>query len=226
LKNRILQALPSKEYRVISPHLRPTELRKGTVLYEAGHKVNLIYFLEKSLVSCLSGTSEGETIEVCVVGGEGVVGITTLFGEASTFRAMVQVSGSALSVPETVLKREFSRCDTLNHLLLRYTHALLVQIAQTAVCNKFHSIEQRLCRWLLMAQDRLESDSFPITQDGIARILGSRRASVTVIAGELERRGIIGHNRGVVRIKDRKRLQIVACECYETIHTAYSKLNI
>ncbi|MBI4471203.1 MAG: Crp/Fnr family transcriptional regulator [Acidobacteria bacterium] len=240
MKNRILQALPAKEYRTLAPHLRRVELRKGMVLYEPGHGVRQCYFPENALVSFLSGTAEGETIEVCVTGNEGVVGITFLFAETAPLRgerserkpdraqpvtAVIQIAGSALSVPAEIIKQEFSRCDTVHNLLLCYTHAVLIQIAQTAVCNKFHLIEQRLCRWLLMAQDRIGDATLAVTQDTLARILGSRRASVTVVAGGLQKRGLITYYRGKVTIKDRKRLQTVACECYETIHAAYSKFS-
>jgi CRP-like cAMP-binding protein len=221
--NKILRRLPPKEQRVFSPQLKPIVLQKGTVLYEAGQKITQVYFPETAMVSYLSGTSEGETIEVCVVGNEGIVGVASLLANSTAFRVVVQISGRAYSLSQDLLRREFKRCDVLHSLLLDYTNGLLVQVAQTAVCNKFHSVEERFCRWLLMACDRIDSNDVPMTQDAMARVLGSRRASVTVVAGALQRKGVIGHKRGVVTLIDRRHLETVACECYETIRAAQSK---
>jgi CRP-like cAMP-binding protein len=225
MTNRILKALPPKEHRILLPQLKPVVLTKGTVLYEAGEKIAQVYFPESAMVSYLSGTSEGETIEVCVVGNEGIVGLASLLSDSTAFRAVVQISGNAFSLSQEVLRKEFKRCDALHKLLLDYTNSLLVQVAQTAVCNKFHSVQERFSRWLLMASERVGSNQLPMTQDAMARVLGSRRASVTVVAGALQRKGVIRYTRGVVTILDRKYLESAACECYETILAAQSKID-
>jgi CRP-like cAMP-binding protein len=224
MKNRILKALPSREYRVISAQLKPVTLEKDEVLYEAGERVREVYLPEDALVSYLSGTVDGETIEVGVVGNEGIVGITALLGEVTAFRAVVQIPGRAYLLKRDLLRKEFKRQEVLHRTLLHYTNALVVQIAQTAVCNKFHSVEERFCRWLLMAHDRAPSDTLPMTQEAIARLLGSRRASVSVVAAESQEKGAIRYSRGVLRILDRRYLEAKCCECYETISSAYSSL--
>ncbi len=225
MKNRILKALPQKEYKTISAHLKRVELPKGMVLYEAGEQITQVYFPDQAMISYLSGTSDGETIEVCVVGNEGIVGLAALLADSTAFRAIVQIPGPAYSMSRELLRKEFKRCDVLHRLLLHYTNALLVQVAQTAVCNKFHSVEQRFCRWLLMAQDRSDSNKLPLTQDAIARVLGSRRASVTVVAGSLQRKGVIRYTRGILTIIDRKYLESTTCECYETIFAVHSTMR-
>ncbi len=225
MTNRILNALPAREHRVLSAQLKPVVLEKGSVLYEAGERISLVYFPETALISYLSGTSEGDTIEVGVVGNEGVAGLTSLLSDSTAFRAVVQIPGTAYSLSQELLKREFKRCDVLHNYLLDYTNAMLVQVAQTAVCNKFHSVQQRFCRWLLMASDCTASNQLSITHDATARVLGSRRASITVVAGALQRKGIIRYTRGVVTILDRKYLESFTCECYETIAAALAKVR-
>jgi CRP-like cAMP-binding protein len=223
MKNRILKALPPKEQRMLMPQLKQVELAKGSVIYEAGQLISQVYFPETAMVSYLSGTSEGETIEVCIVGNEGIVGLASLLSDSTAFRAVVQITGDAYSVRHDVLRKEFKRGEVLHRVLLEYTNSQLVQVAQTAVCNKFHSVEERFCRWLLMASDRIDSNQIPMTQDAMARVLGSRRASVTVVAVALQRKGAIRYSRGVVDVLDRKYLETAACECYETIRGAQLK---
>ena len=225
MKNRILKALPVKEYRLILSHLRPVELEQGTVLYEAGERIRDIYFPDEATVSYLSGTAEGETLEVSVIGNEGVVGIASLLAETAAFRAVVQLPGQAYVMRRDLLLRELKRCDALHRILLHYTNALLIQIAQNAVCNKFHSVEERFCRWLLMAHDRSSVDRVPLTQEGLARILGSRRASVSVTASAFQKKGAIRYSRGIIEILDRKHLENASCECYETISAAHARLD-
>jgi CRP-like cAMP-binding protein len=225
MNNRILKALPQKEYRLIEPNLSPLNLARGTVLYEAGASINDLYFPEEAAISYLSGTADGETLEVCAIGNEGVVGISSILANATGFRAVVQLPGVAYRVPREIVRREFLRCETLHRLLLHYTNALLVQIAQTAVCNKFHSVEERFCRWLLMAHDRSVTDDVPLTQEALARILGSRRASVSVTASAFQKREVIRYSRGVIRILNREHLENASCECYETISAAHSKID-
>jgi CRP-like cAMP-binding protein len=222
MKNRLLKTLPAKELRIIVPQLRPVDLVQGAVLYGAGETIQEIYFPEEATVSFLAGTAEGETLEICVVGNEGVVGVAGVFKGSTAFRAVVQLPGKAFAVSRRALQKEFSRGGALHQILLSYSTALLVQIAQTAVCNKFHSVEERFCRWLLMAHDRSAIDEVPLTQEALARLLGSRRASVSVAAGQLQRRGAIRYSRGVIQILRRERLAEASCECYETIAAAHA----
>src|SRR5215475_5989958 len=224
MKNRILKLLPVKEYRTILSQLRTVDLAQGTVLYEAGERIQEVYFPDEATISYLSGTADGATLEVCVIGNEGVVGIPSLLADSTAFRAVVQLPGRAYAMRRDVLRKEFKRCEALHKILLHYTNALLIQIAQTAVCNKFHSVEERFCRWLLMANDRSVTDQVPLTQEALSRVLGSRRASVSVTASAFQKRGAIRSGRGVIRILDRKHLESASCECYETI-AAHSRID-
>jgi CRP-like cAMP-binding protein len=225
MKNRILKVLPARESRTILSQLKLVALQQGTVLYEAGARIQEVYFPEEATISYLSGTADGETLEVCVIGNEGVVGIPSLLADSTAFRAVVQLPGRAYSMRRDVLWKEFKRCESLRRALLQYTNALLVQIAQTAVCNKFHSVEERFCRWLLMAHDRSVTDEVPLTQEAVSRVLGSRRASVSVTASAFQKKGAIRYSRGVIRILDRKHLETASCECYETIYAAHSHID-
>lgn len=222
MKNRILEALPAKERRLLSLQLSPINLARAAVLFEPGDIPEYVYFPIEAMVSYLSSTAAGQSIEVGLVGNEGVVGIATLFGNTTAFRAVVQVAGSAMRISRASLKREFSQSDGLRDTLLQYANALLTQIAQTAVCNKFHDIEARFCRWLLMAHDRLASSELVITHEAFARILGTRRASITIVAGRLQDAGAIRYSHGVVTILNRSILEKVACECYQIIVAAHS----
>jgi len=177
------RVLALKERRLIFPLLKPVVLQRGTVLFGPDDPVEYFYFPVDALVSYLSGTVGGESIEIGLVGNEGMAGIASLLGDAPPFRAVVQVAGSALRIGRDALSREFRQNENLRALLLRYANALLIQIAQTAVCNKFHSVKSRFCRWLLMAQDRMGAASLHMTQETFARILGTRRASITTVAG-------------------------------------------
>jgi CRP-like cAMP-binding protein len=199
-------------------------LAQGAVLYQAGESINDLYFPEDAAISYVSGTSEGETLEVCAIGNEGVVGISSILADAAAFRAIIQLPGTAYRIRRDILQREFRRCETLHRILLHYTNALLVQIAQTAVCNKFHSVEERFCRWLLMAHDRSVGDHVPLTQEALARILGSRRASVSVTASGFQKKEVIKYSRGVIHILNRAHLEDASCECYQTISAAHSKM--
>ena len=222
-RNRILKGLPPRETRLLAPHLRPLLLAKEDVLYEAGQRIKQVYFPEEAMISCLSVTAEGESIEVCVVGNEGIIGITSLFENVTAFRAVVQIPGRAYAVSCDFLQTEFGRCDVVHRVLLRYTNALLVQLSQTAVCNKFHSVEERFCRWLLTAHDKSPVRSIPMTHDALARVLGTRRASISGAAATFQRRGAIRYERGTISILSRQQLEADACECYETITAAHSK---
>jgi CRP-like cAMP-binding protein len=225
LKNEILRSLPAREMKLLNPELQPVNLEKGAVLHEPGESLAHVYFPAGSMVSYLSSTSEGQTIEVCVVGNEGMVGGPAMMSGSTAFRATVQIAGSAFRMTTEALRREFKRSETFHAILLRYTNALLVQVAQTAVCNKFHSVEERLCRWLLIADARSQAKQLTLTQDELARILGTRRASVTVAAGAMQKDGLIKYSRGVIDILDRQRVEQQACECYKTIAAAYERMR-
>jgi len=220
-RNRILRALPPREIRLVTPHLRPTFLAKDAVLYEAGQRIKEVYFPEQAMISYLAGTSDGETIEVGVVGNEGIVGMGSLMEGFTEFRAVVQIPGHAYAINYDFLRREFGRCDVINRVLMHYTKGLLVQVGQTAVCNKFHSVEERFCRWLLTAVDKSSAHSIPMTQEALARVLGTRRASVSGAAGSFQRKGSIRYTRGTISILNRKQLETEVCECYETISAAH-----
>ena len=220
-RNRILRALPPREIRLVTPHLRPTFLAKDAVLYEAGQRIKEVYFPEQAMISYLAGTSDGETIEVGVVGNEGIVGMGSLMEGFTEFRAVVQIPGHAYAINYDFLRREFGRCDVINRVLMHYTKGLLVQVGQTAVCNKFHSVEERFCRWLLTAVDKCSAHSIPMTQEALARVLGTRRASVSGAAGSFQRKGSIRYTRGTISILNRKQLETEVCECYETISAAH-----
>jgi CRP-like cAMP-binding protein len=220
-RNRILRDLPAREIGLLEPHLKPCVLTKDAVLYEAGQRTRQVYFPEEALISCLSGTVDGESIEVSVVGHEGIVGITSLFDSLTAFHAVVQIPGSAFAVSCDFLQTEFGRCDVVHRVVLRYTNTLLLQLSQTAVCNKFHSVEERFCRWLLTAQDKTTIDSIPMTHDALARVLGTRRASISEAAAAYQRSGAIRYERGAISILDRKQLESDTCECYEAIAAAY-----
>jgi CRP-like cAMP-binding protein len=220
-RNHILRDLPAREIGLLEPHLKPCMLAKDAGLYEAGQRIRQVYFPEEAMISCLSGTADGESIEVCVVGREGIVGITSLFDNVTAFHAVVQIPGRAFAVSCDFLQTEFGRCDVVHRVVLRYTNTLLLQLSQTAVCNKFHSVEERFCRWLLTAQDKTTIDSIPMTHDALARALGTRRASISGAAAAYQRSGAIRYERGTISILDRKQLESDTCECYEAIATAY-----
>ena len=221
MDNRILDSLPSKERRQLSQQTTTVHLSRSTVLFESGDAPEFVYFPVDALVSYLSSTAAGQSIEVGLVGNEGVVGIATLFGNTTAFRAVVQISGAAIRVNRLALKREFQACDAVREVLLGYANSLLTQVAQTAVCNKFHNTDARFCRWLLMAHDRSGANQLAITHDSIARILGTRRASITICAGKLQKAGAIRCTRGVTTILNRSILEAAVCECYETIVAAH-----
>lgn len=215
LENRLLAALPSVEYAQLLPALKPVRLVQGTVLYEAGDTVRRAYFLMDGMASLLSITEDGATVEIGMIGDEGMVGIPLILGFNKTpYRVMMQMTANGLELNADTLKREFDRGDTLHDLLLRYTHALLCQIAQSAVCNRFHTVEKRLCRWLLISRDRVHSNTFPLTQEFISQMLGVPRTHVTMIAAGLQRKNLIRYTRGKISIVDAHELEAAACECY------------
>ncbi len=197
----------------------------GKVIYESGDRQGSVYFLVGCIVSILYVLEDGASAEVAIVGEEGLIGIALFMGGDTTpSRAVVQNAGHAYQLKGEILKREFKRGGALQHLLLRYTQALLTQVAQTAVCNRHHSVEQQLCRWLLLNLDRLPSNELSMTQGVIANMLGVRREGVTEAAGKLQARGLIRYSRGHIKVLDRTGLESQVCECYAVVKKEFDRL--
>lgn len=225
-RNSLLAALTGRDYGRLSPHMQAVHLSYKDVLHEPGAPVEYIYFLEDAIVSLLSIGEENATVEVGMVGREGMVGAPILLGNRlSPYQAVVLQAGSAWQVKADALKREFKRSRELRELLLPYAHALLTQSAQAAACHRFHTPLERLCRWLLTVQDRTGSDDFRATQEFISDMLGTRRATVTEAAHSLQQQGLIDYRRGRVHIRDRKGLERLACRCYFIIRQEFDALK-
>jgi CRP-like cAMP-binding protein len=224
-RNQLLASLPNEEWTRWSPLLEPVDMPLGAVLYEAGETLPYVYFPTTSIVSLLYVMENGASAEIAVVGNEGVVGISMFMGGESTrSRGVVQSAGSGCRLDAEVLKAEFNRGGPVLHLLLRYTQALITQTAQTAVCNRHHSLDQQLCRWLLLSLDRLQGDELVMTQDLIANMLGVRREGVTEGAVRLQKAGLIRYSRGHITVLDRAGLEARTCECYEVVKREYDRL--
>lgn len=216
--NRLLAALPPEVQVELFKHLELVSLPLGKVMYESGDTMRNAYFPIDSIVSLLYVMESGASAEISVVGNEGVVGISLFMGGGSTpSRAIVQSAGSAYRLPGNVLRDEFNRHGAMMLLLLRYTQALITQMAQTAVCNRHHSIDQQLCRWLLLSLDRLPDNKLTMTQELIANMLGVRREGVTEAAGKLQQLGVIDYKRGKITVLDRPQLEALSCECYAVV---------
>jgi CRP-like cAMP-binding protein len=223
--NRLLAALPAAVSAQWSPHLVLTELRLGQVLFEAHQPELQVHFPTTAIVSLLYVLENGDTAEIAVVGRDGMVGVSQcLGGNSSTSRSVVQLAGWAWCLPAAVLKATFDRGGPVAGLMLRYVQALLAQMAQTAVCNRHHSIDKQLCRWILLSLDRMEGDTLPMTQGLIADMLGVRREGVTVAAAKLQRAGLIRYARGSIRVLDRSGLEERSCECYAVVEKEYQRL--
>jgi len=223
--NLILDALPALERARLFPHLQPVAMPLGKVLYESGAALRHIYFPTDSIVSLLYVMRDGASAEIAVVGREGAVGVSLFMGgETTPSRAIVQSAGRAYRLSRNRLKEEFNRHGSLFHVLLRYTQSLLTQMAQTAVCNRHHSVDQQLCRWLLLSLDRLDSNQLNMTQELIANMLGVRREGVTEAAGRLQKLGVIRYARGKILVLDRPQLERLACECYAVVKAETDRL--
>lgn len=216
--NTILGALSRKDYPVLFSHLQPVHLPRGKILYEMGDRIEYAFFVMSGMISLLAITEEGGTTEISMIGNEGVAGISILLGvDKAPYRAQVQIPGTSMRIKASVLLEEFNQAGLLHDLTLRYTHALILQISQSAACNRFHTIQQRLCRWLLVARDRVESDTLSLTQETLSHMLGSNRTNVTAAAAGLKSAGLIEYRRGSIRILDREELERTACECYRAV---------
>ena len=224
-QNHLLAALPAAEFDRVAPHLELAPMPLGEVLYESGGQLQHVYFPTTAIVSLLHVLEDGASAEIAVVGNDGILGISLFMGgETTPSRAVVQSSGHAYCLKAQLLKQEFSRGGPVLRLLLRYTQALITQMAQTAVCNRHHSVEQQLCRWLLLCLDRLSADSLTMTQELIANMLGVRREGVTEAAGNLQRAGLIRYSRGHITVLDRPGLEKAVCECYAVVKLEYDRL--
>ena len=224
-QNHLLAVLPGPDYRRLSSWLEPVHLPLGKVLHESGAVLDHVYFPTTSIVSLLYVMENGASAEISVIGYEGVVGIALFMGgETMPNRAVVQSEGDAYRLDGRLLKKEFGSCTPFRHLLLRYTLALLNQMAQTAVCNRHHTVDQQLCRWLLLSLDRLHTNVLDMTQELIANMLGVRREGVTEAAGKLQKDGLIEYRRGHITVLDRKGLEARVCECYEVVRREFTRL--
>lgn len=223
--NRLLAALPRDEYQRLLPSLQQVSFSLGEVVYEFGGQLDYVFFPTTSIVSLLYTMENGASAEMGLTGNDGVVGIALFMGGGTMpNRAVVQSAGAAIRMKVKVLQDEFALGGKFQYLLLRYTQALITQISQTAVCNRLHSVEQQLCRWLLLSHDRVESDELIMTQELIADMLGVRREGVTVAAGHLQDAGAISYVRGHIKILDRQKLEETVCECYRVVKDEFDRL--
>jgi len=224
-QNQLLAALPEADYERLLADLEFVKLPLGLLVFESGSKLRHLYFPASGIVSLLYAMENGASTEIAVIGSEGVVGIALFMGGESTpSRAVVQSAGHAYRLKASVLKKEFERGGPLQHLLLRYTQALIAQMTQTAVCNRHHAVDQQLCRWLLLSLDRLPSNELAMTQELIANMLGVRREGVTEAAGNLQAAGLIHYTRGHITVLDRPRLEARVCECYSVVRREMDRL--
>lgn len=224
-ENHLLAALPSNDLVRLLPFLELIPLLAGTVLYESGEPVRYLYFPTSAIVSLLYGVEDGSSVEIAIVGNEGVVGLAMYMGGESTLsRAIVQSPGSAYRLKGHLLKSHVDHAGSLQQLLLRYIQALLTQMAQRLVCTRAHSLDQQFCRWLLQCFDRLPSNTLQMTQELIASMLGVRRGGISEMAGNLQRAGLISYRRGCITLLDRGGLEARSCECYAVVHAEFERL--
>jgi CRP-like cAMP-binding protein len=224
-QNLILAALPAQDYERILPDLKLVPMPLGWTMSESGDHVNFLHFPTTGIVSLIYDLENGSKSEVALVGNEGMVGISIFMGgDSMPSSTEVQSAGSAYRLSRKIMKREFALGGQLQHLALLYTQALISQTAQTAVCNQHHSLDQQLCRWLLMSLDRLHANKLVITQEMIASLLGVRRESITEAAGKLQKEGLITYSRGLITVLDRQKLEMKVCECYEVVKKEFDRL--
>ena len=224
-QNHLLDALPAEDYQRLADHLELIPMKLGDVLYESGSALRYVYFPTTCIISLLYVMEDGASAEIAIVGNEGILGISLFMGGDTTpSRAIVQSAGHGYRLKADLLKAEFGRFGPTMHLLLRYTQALITQMSQTAVCNRHHTLDQQLCRWLLLSLDRLASDTLSMTQELIANMLGVRREGVTEAAGKLQAAGLIEYRRGAIQVLDRAGLELRCCECYAVVKKEYDRL--
>jgi CRP-like cAMP-binding protein len=224
-QNHLLAALPAAEYERLAPHLELVSMPLAKVLYESGKQMRHVYFPTTSIVSLLYVMEDGASAEIAIVGNEGILGIALFMGGESTpSRAVAQSAGEGYRLKAQLLKQEFDLSGPMLHLLLRYTQSLITQMAQTAVCNRHHTVDQQLCRWLLLSLDRLQSNELVMTHELIANMLGVRREGVTEAAGKLHDLGLINYSRGRITVLDRPGIEKRCCECYEVVKRETDRL--
>lgn len=226
IANRLLAALPREEHARLVPRLQRVRLHKGQVICEAGDRLRFVYFVNSGVLSLLSTTRNGETIEVAMVGSEGVTGIPVILGiNRMPYGVMVRVQGDAMRMRAEVFRDEFARGGRFQRLLLGYTHTLFIQVAQSTVCNRFHPFEQRLARWLLLTRDEVKSNTFKLTQEFISQMLGTQRTLVTMAASALQDAGLIRYHYGQIKILDSPGLEAAACECYGIVKQEIEQIS-
>ena len=224
-QNHVLAALPAADYARLLPDLELVAMPLGWAIYESGGHMSYLYFPTTSLVSLLYVMEDGASAEIAIIGNCGLVGISLFMGgETTPSRAVVQSAGFGYRLKASVLKREFALGGNFQHLALRFTQALITQMAQTAVCNRYHALDQQLCRWLLLSLDRLAGDELEMTQELIANMLGVRREGVTEAAQKLQAAGLIQYSRGHIKVLDRAKLETRVCECYAVVKKEYDRL--
>jgi CRP-like cAMP-binding protein len=217
-ENRMLASLPREEYERILPKLEEVRLPQGKILYNAGDEIHYAYFLRGGMASLLSTTEDGRIIEVAMIGNEGVVGVPIVLRiSKSPYLVMMQLPANALRIKEAALVEAFDESRRLQGLILRYTHTILTQITQSAACNRFHRVRERLCRWLLISRDRVHTNTIPLTQEFLSHMLGVPRTNVTMVARGLQEEGMIRYSRGKIEITDRAALEAASCECYRIV---------
>ncbi|MEN3333136.1 MAG: hypothetical protein V7641_2501 [Blastocatellia bacterium] len=226
-ENRILASLPERDYQRILPDLKPVSLKLGEILYEADEAIRHVYFPIKSVASLIWKTGDGTTIEVGMVGNEGMTGVSIISGiKTLPYQTIVQGADGAMKMKATLLVAEFNQHGALHDLLLRYMHGLFIQVARTAICNRIHSIQERFCRWLLMIRDRTGSDDLILTHAFIGSMLGARRSDVTIAAGILQKAGLIRYSRGHVTVLDIQRMTASACDCYQISKAEFNRVGL
>ena len=223
--NYILKALPDDEYERLLPDLEEVEFKVGDVINHPYEPITHVYFPNNAMVSVIAGTPEGQLSEAGVVGREGLLGIAVVMGADSTpHENAIQLPGTALRMPVKKIRERFEQCAALRELILRFTHAHMMQLVQTALCNRLHRLEQRFARWILMAHDRSDSDVLPLTQDFLAIMLGVHRPSVSVVAGQFKESGFIKYNRAIITVLDRKRIENFCCDCYQVVRAEFQRM--
>ena len=221
-KNHILAGLPREKYSDLFSNVRLVGLNAQKVLYDVEDDIRCAYFINSGIASLMSLTPEGNTIEVCNVGNEGMIGVPVLLRQAKTpHQVVVQVSGDAFEVSADILRKEFEKEGELKNRLLSYSHALAVYISQLSVCNHFHTVDKRLCRWLLSSSDQVQSESFQLTHESLSQVLGTGRTGVTMAANKLQRSGLIRYRRGQITILNRAGMEAISCDCYQSTREVF-----
>lgn len=225
--NYILKNLPDNEYELISPSLQEVSMRVGDIINCPDELIPFVYFPNNAMISVVASTPDGQLSEAGVVGREGLMGIGVVLGADTTpHENTVQLPGTALKMPTKIVREKFEQCPTFRRLLLRFTHAHMMQISQTALCNRLHKVEQRMVRWILLSHDRSDSNILPFTQELLAIMLGVHRPTVSAVAAKLKDDGYINYRRGKITVLDRKRLEEFSCDCYAVVNEEYRRMMI